>query len=401
MLRTMFKTALTTTPRKIILILSALLLSACSNIPDEPAYKTSNSTLPSGQNSFADYAQSTRQWLAQNRWFLSADKQAELDANSPFELLPQVPLAQRHGILLVHGLNDSPYSFVDIAPMLAKMGFHVRTLLLEGHGSRPADLINADHQHWQSLVRQQTELFKADVDKLWLGGFSTGANLVTDYALNDDDIQGLLLFSPGFKALRDIAQYAPLYSVFKDWIFTPSLTRQTNYVRYHTSPTNGYAQYYHTSQSVLDGLEARQYTRPVFIAISEDDSVLDVDNIRNLFETRMTHPANRLIWFGNPPGSEDSRVLHFNGKVPEFRVSNFSHMGLLFDPDNAYYGTNGTERICSNGQSDKHFRQCYQRKPVWYSAWGHTEGDKPHARLTFNPWFKQMSEIIRGVVFAD
>jgi esterase/lipase len=357
--------------------------------------------LPMGQTTFAAYTSSTRQWLKQNRWFLSTDVEAELDANSPFELMPQLPLSQRHGILLVHGLSDSPYSFVDVAPLLAKMGFHVRTLLLEGHGSRPADLINADHRHWQQLLREQVAIFKQHVDKLYLGGFSTGANLVTHYALDDPQIQGLVLFSPGFKAKTKYAKYAPVYSWFKDWLYTPSLKRQTNYVRYYHAPSNGFAQYYHTSQELLERLEEQTFDRPVFIAVSENDSVLDVKRTLALFENKLTHPANRLIWFGNRPDSKDARVTVLAGKVPAMKVSNFSHMGVLFDAQNPYYGIEGAQRICNNGQTNPHYRDCVNRKEVWYSAWGHTEADKAHARLTFNPWFKEMGEIIRSVVFGE
>lgn len=387
-----------------------LLLAGCSNIPNEPAYKASNSTLPIKHNSFAEYVASARAWLAKNRWFVSDDIETELNANAPYEIFPRQsplkrplipslnPQKKRRGILLVHGLSDSPYSFVDIAPMLADMGFHVRTLLLEGHGSRPADLIYADHQNWRLQVSQQVAIFKREVDQLYLGGFSTGANLVTHYALGDDEIQGLVLFSPGFKAKTKVAQLAPLASVFKDWLYTPSLVRQTNYVRYYHSPSNGYAQFYHTSKAVLDGLKAQTYHKPVFIAVSENDSVLDVHQILNLFQTRLTHPSSRLIWYGHNVDLSDPRVSLFAAKVPEMRVSNFSHMGLLFSPQNQYYGTQGSQRICNNGQSDAHYHDCIKRKPVWYSAWGHQEDNKAHARLTFNPWFNQMTEVIRSVL---
>lgn len=387
--------------RCLTLVLLLLLLSGCSHIPDEPAYKASNSRLPLGQSSFADYAQSTRAWLALHRWFLSPDQTAELNANTPFELSPQLPLRQSRGILLVHGLADSPYSFVDVAPMLAKMGFRVRTVLLEGHGSRPADLIDADHHNWQLLLAQQVAIFKGEVDKLYLGGFSTGANLVTRYALDDADIQGLVLFSPGFKAQTDYDKYAPLVSVFRDWLYTPSLARQTNYVRYFNSPSNGFAQYYHTSRDILDRLEQQAYQRPVFIALSENDSVVDVQRVLDLFQRRLTHPDSRLIWYGRPPNIADTRVMTFSAAVAAMKVSNFSHMGLLFAPGNDYYGRDGSQRICNNGQSNADHRRCRQNDEVWYSAWGYRESGKAHARLTFNPWFGEMGEIIRQVVFAD
>jgi esterase/lipase len=382
----------------LILLPLIAIITACSNIPDEPAYQASNTTLPIGQKTFSTYVSTTRQWLLQNRLILSDDRDAEIKANTPFEVLPQIKLRQKHGILLVHGLADSPYSFVDVAQGLSKMGFHVRTVLLEGHGSRPADLINADVEHWQSLVEQQVTIFKSQVDKLYLGGFSTGANLVTSYALSDPDIQGLVLISPGFKTKTNIDRFAPILSFFKDWVYAPSLKSQTNYVRYLTTPSNGFAQFYHTSADILFRLRKATYNKPVFIAVSAGDSVLNVQRTLDLFSTRMTHPENRLIWYGDKPDSSDSRIQAYSAKVPLFKVSNFSHMGLLFKPDNSYYGKNGSQRICNNGQDDQAFSRCVDNEEVWYSAWGYREANKAHARLTFNPWFDEMMDTIKQVI---
>lgn len=387
--------------RKLFAVLSLLFIASCSNVPNEAAYQPSPTSLPIGQQSFDEYAQSTRQWLAQNRLFVSKTPEAELKANTPFEVLPKIELAQSRGILLVHGLSDSPYSFVDIAPMLAEMGFQVRTILLEGHGSKPADLLDADSDNWQALLEQQVTIFKQEVDLLYLGGFSTGGNLVTSYALQDDEIQGLMLFSPGYKTSSDMARYAPLVSVFKDWLYTPSMKNETNYVRYLVAPSNAFAQFYHTSADILQRLEHREYTKPVFIAVSQTDSVLDVNKTLQLFSARMTNPKNRLIWYGNKPQSSDDRVRVFSGHVPDLKVSNFSHMGLLFNSNNPYYGSEGSQRICNNGQSNKAYWQCQKREEVWYSAWGYREADKAHARLTFNPWFDEMVATIREVFVAD
>ncbi|BBI59892.1 hypothetical protein HSBAA_11980 [Vreelandella sulfidaeris] len=48
------------------------------------------------------------------------------------------------------------------------------------------------------IIAHHAKLLAAEVDELWLGGFSTGGNLVTSHAFSDDNVDGLLLFSPGF-----------------------------------------------------------------------------------------------------------------------------------------------------------------------------------------------------------
>lgn len=352
-----------------------------------------------GQSSFGEYVRQTRHWLEQNREFMTDNTMAELNANTPYQMLPQMADKPRKGILLVHGLADSPYSFVDISPVLTSMGFVVRTILLQGHGSRPADLIDADADNWRELLEQQVALFKKDVDRLYLGGFSTGGNLVSSYAMSDDAIEGLVLFSPGFKANTEVDRLAPVVPMFTDWLYAPRLKGETNYVRYMVTPSNGFAQFYDTSAEVRFRLKKHKFDKPVFIALSESDSVIDVEKVLRLFSSRITHPASRLIWYGNPPQTDDDRVLIYPGNVPEYHISNYSHMGVLFRPDNHYYGKNGSERICDNGQVDnKLYNQCLNGGEIWYSAWGHVEDGKHHARLTFNPFFDDMVKVMKGVL---
>lgn len=385
--------------RQFFLILLIFSLSACVSTPREPSYQPSSSSLPMGQKSFDEYVSQTRQWLEQNRLFMTSNTNIELAANTPFEMLPRDLSRPKKGILLVHGLADSPYSFVDIAPVLASWGFHVRTILLQGHGSRPADLIDADADNWRELLEQQVKLFKQDVDELYLGGFSTGGNLVSSYAMGDDQIKGLVLFSPGFKSKMDLDRFSGLAPVFSDWLYAPSLKGETNYVRYMVSPSNGFAQFYDTSANILFRLKKRTFDKPVFMVVSEADSVIDVRKVLKLFSERFRHQDSRLIWYGEPPQTTDTRVLIYPGKVPKYNISNFSHMSVLFRPDNSYYGINGTERICDNGQVDnKLYSQCLNGGEIWYSAWGLVEKGKHHARLTFNPYFEQMIEVIKGVL---
>ena len=379
----------------------AALISSCTQTPSHPLYMQSQGHYTgTGFDSFAAYQKATRRWLKSNRVFLSEDKSAELEMNMPFSVEPvsERTSAGSRGIILVHGLGDSPWSFRDLAQEFAKRGYLVRTLLLAGHGTRPADMLSIDDTEWEALVREQIAILKQDVDEISLGGFSTGANLVTSYAVEDPDVQSLFLFSPAFRSDEQFDFMAPVAATFKDWLFTPDPLKVTNKARYSTVPLNGFAQYYQTSATVQDKLTSHTFDRPVFIATSEADSVVDIRETLTLFETRFTHPASRLAWFGSAAQTNDFRVKSFPGRVPEFNISNFSHMGILFSPENSYYGRQAPYRMCNNGQTEIQRAQCEQGGTVWYSAWGYQEDGKAHARLTFNPYFKQMLKQIEKVI---
>ncbi|WP_354685184.1 alpha/beta fold hydrolase [Cupriavidus necator] len=69
-------------------------------------------------------------------------------------------------------------------------------MLLPGHGTRPEDLLDVTLEDWQRVVQEQADALRRDVAQVYLGGFSTGANLALDYAYAHPDVAGLVLFSP-------------------------------------------------------------------------------------------------------------------------------------------------------------------------------------------------------------
>lgn len=366
-------------------VLAALLLAACTTRAaiDPPAPATS----------FAQYRSDTLQAMRAERSFQSPDREAELAWNAPQEWRPPSSDPERRpqkGVLLVHGLGDSPWSFHDIGPVLAAQGFLVRTVLLPGHGTRPEALLPVTAAHWRQVVHAQAQLLERDVDgPVFMGGFSTGANLALEYAYGQPEIAGLLLFSPGFKSVP-FDWIAPLLARIRPWVLRPDgvLPHQTP-VRYENLPINAFAQFYQTSARARE-LLARPYDKPVFMVVAQHDSVLDTDYLLHTFRQRFTHPRSRLVWYGSRPGEAlgESRILVREDRLPAQRISQFSHMGLLFSPANALYGVQGSLRVCQNGQSGDITEACQGGAPVWYSDWGYREEGKVHARLTFNPYFE-------------
>lgn len=376
---------------RLALLLSLLTLQACAS-----------SDAPLGQASFAAYRQQTLEWIQANRTFQTDDHAAELAWNAPREWRPRG--VARRGILLVHGLGDSPFSFNDVGQTLADQGFLVRTVLLPGHGSKPADMLDVTLKQWQQVVREQTRILENEVPAVYLGGFSTGANLVLDYAYEHPEIAGLVLFSPAFRPENTYAWLTQYIGWFRPWLASPNdgIRPMQTPVRYLNVPTNGFAQFYRSALLAQDHLAERLYTKPVFIAITQHDSVLDTAYVLDTFNARFSHPASRLIWYGDNPATaaKTPRVLVRNDYLPQDRIAQFSHMGLMFSPDDPLYGKDGKQRICWNGQQAEDMQKCLNGEPVWYSDWGHREPGKVFARLTFNPYFEWQTGVMTGVLGA-
>ncbi|WP_078742471.1 alpha/beta hydrolase [Pseudomonas fluorescens] len=377
---------------KLLYALMAVSLAGCARPPAQ--------IVQPAPASFADYRQQTLTHIERDRNFLNSDHTLELNWNVPREWIPEQPNAR--GVLLVHGLGDSPGSFLDVAKQLASEGYRVRTVLLPGHGTKPADMLEASLDDWRRTVEQQVALLSKEVDFVYLGGFSTGANLVVDYAMDDQSIAGLLLFSPAFKSNLFIDWMTPWLATVKPWLRQPTgTTPQQTPMRYQNVPTYGFAQYYLSSTAVRSKLASREFLRPVLVVSAAHDSVVDVAFVRDTFNRRFPNPASRMIWYGDLAKELQSpRMLVRSDRLPAEKISQFSHMGVLFSPDNPQYGRQGSERLCNNGQSETAYQKCQSGDPVWYSEWGYRELGRVHARLTYNPYFAWQSQIMTQVLEA-
>ncbi|NVL31549.1 alpha/beta hydrolase, partial [Pseudomonas syringae pv. actinidiae] len=111
--------------------------------------------------SFEDYRQRTVELIRNQRTFQTDDHATELGWNDPRQWTPTG--TPKGGVLLVHGLGDSPWSFHDVAQKLADQGYLVRTVLLPGHGTKPQDMLDVRLEQWQQVVREQAQLLSREV----------------------------------------------------------------------------------------------------------------------------------------------------------------------------------------------------------------------------------------------
>ena len=385
----MAKTALWRAAICLAMIALAVMLMACAKVSERAPMP------PRGQADFAAYAMETRSFVAERRQIVSDRPFEEIAWNSPAEWRPASPAGK--GVLLIHGLGDSPFSFVDVGPMLAEAGFLARAILLPGCGTRPEDLIGIELDDWRQAVGEQAALLAKEVGEVYLGGFSTGANLALDYALSNPSIEGLVLFSPALKSDASIAFLAPVAAMIMDWVAKPPENlRERSLVRYDMVPTDAMALWWRSTRILIP---IKPFPGPALVILSEKDSVVDVLKVAGDFDKRFPHPSSRLIWYGSPEKVQGltDRLLIKPANLPDWRIVSFSHMGALFSPDNPEYGRDGAQRLCHNGQSRELFEKCLVASQISYSAYGDAPEDIPAARLTFNPWFDWQAEILRQV----
>ena len=111
------------------------------------------------------------------------------------------------GVLLLHGMSDSPYSLRALAKTLAERGYRVVGLRLPGHGTAPSGLTHITMQDMSGAVRLAMRHLSSKLGEkpIHIVGYSTGAALALGFAL--DEIEGkvspkpasLVLISPAIR----------------------------------------------------------------------------------------------------------------------------------------------------------------------------------------------------------
>lgn len=121
--------------------------------------------------------------------------------NRSFEFPRDQPGA---GVLLLHGMSDSPYSLLNEGQRLHEAGAWVVGLRIPGHGTAPSGLVEVRWQDMAAAVQLAVRHLRDKVGEqpIYLVGYSNGGALAVNYALSTladsalPGVAGLVLISP-------------------------------------------------------------------------------------------------------------------------------------------------------------------------------------------------------------
>jgi carboxylesterase len=100
------------------------------------------------------------------------------------------------GCLLIHGFRSCPFEMKEYGQYLNDLGFTVKTCLLPGHGTEPADLLNVKWEQWLGEVENSFESLQKKSNKIFVAGLSTGGSLAL-YLASKQNVDGVIALAPG------------------------------------------------------------------------------------------------------------------------------------------------------------------------------------------------------------
>ncbi|MEE3252637.1 MAG: alpha/beta fold hydrolase [Nitrospinota bacterium] len=391
-----------------------LSLSACNGSMGS-RHKPSYLRTPLPEKNFAQYINKTKNLIVNATKGKLEPKWVE--ARLPFEFKPNKNKCGNSqpyikGILLIHGLTDSPFMLRDIGNEFNKECYWVRSILLPGHGTIPGDLLNIKYSEWITATDAGIESFKKIVDELYIFGFSTGATLTLHHVLRKnepDNIKGLILISPGIKentslgfvagGLATLGKFLPRAA----WL---DVLPDNDKVKYESFPANAGAQFHYLTKEMRGLADKKIIKMPLFIAISSKDATVDPLLAKDFFCNRTQHPRNFMTWYTGDANIKEKNTICPGGTIKTKSISNktlgvlnYSHLSLPVSPANNYYGKNGEYKNCLAYTAEiDALKQCEQKinvnSKVKYGEKNDENEGHPVRRLTFNPDFKNMMEEI-------
>jgi pimeloyl-ACP methyl ester carboxylesterase len=209
------------------------------------------------------------------------------DGNAPYIL--------HHGevtekvMVLFHGLSDSPFYFRSIAQFIFQQGNNVIVVLMPGHGKKQADEDMQDSalaDRWRAHVSEIID-YAANLGKQrYLGGFSTGGALATEYILqHPESVKGLMLFSGALALDPSVESMANIWGI--QWLAKmldgEYRTQGPNPYKYPSVARFSAFELTEVIFSIRDLIEqGAPLNLPIFVAHSLADTTIPIIGVKNL-----------------------------------------------------------------------------------------------------------------------
>jgi esterase/lipase len=304
---------------------------------------------------FNDYIELMRNIIVEARPDLTLENSKLIvEANSPFIRLPKTSSPQ-NGILLIHGLFDSPFFLQDIADYFVTKDFLVYAVLLPGHGTVPADLLSIKYQEWIKCIDYGMNTLAAQVKNIYVAGYSLGATLALHHTLQQQLCKAIFMLAPAFKPKSTLryflARYHKLFSWIADKLKWYQIKENNNFAKYNCYTFNAGYQACLLMTKLRSLMKEKNLEIPVFMSLTSDDETVS-DNAALSFFLHHQHPHSQLILYSNDTITyPDPRINLRPSAYPGEKILNFSHICLPISPENNYFGKNSSYRDFSHYQN--------------------------------------------------
>jgi alpha-beta hydrolase superfamily lysophospholipase len=198
----------------------------------------------------------------------------ETNLNHSFELVSDKP---RGGVLLLHGMSDSPYVLRALGRKLHEQGYQVVGMRMPGHGTIPSGLRHISHSDMTAAVRIGMRHLDDQLEgkPIHMVGYSNGAPLAIEFTLDALEGNGnpvpasLVLISPalGIHPAAGMARFLDNLSFLPgldSWSYT-EIESEFDPFKYNSFATNAADVVYSLTRSVARRVKQRAKAAPEIV----------------------------------------------------------------------------------------------------------------------------------------
>lgn len=191
-------------------------------------------------------------------------------------------------LLLVHGINSSPYAWRKMAPRLAAGGFHVHVLRLPGFAEPVREYGRYSVEDWLAKVESEIARLRAQHRRVLIVAQSLGGAITLRHILDHpDSVDGVALLSPAIEVSNRRSPLLPTrfwHQVCQGLVFTTLVTSSFDNDARDPAEIDSSHETLFTPRRVIDQTfelvdanrgHAPEIKIPLIMFLSQGDNVID------------------------------------------------------------------------------------------------------------------------------
>jgi alpha-beta hydrolase superfamily lysophospholipase len=239
------------------------------------------------------------------------------------------PAVVTGGVLLLHGMTDSPNTLRHLADKFQAKGFYVLNLRLPGHGTLTGELDRMQWQDWYAAAKLGARHVAMQLEPeqpFYILGYSNGASLTLKYAMDSIKDPGsrtpdhLFLLSPMI-AVDSLARFSRLFN----WLGQLEFFEQSRWLeiypeydphKYNSFPMNAGLQSYKLTMTVKEQIqnmaingELEQLPPVLSFQSLVDKTVITSAVLDDLYERLPVNGSELVLFDVNHVGELEEYVL--------------------------------------------------------------------------------------------
>lgn len=305
-----------------------------------------------------------------------------LIALGPKQYSPSAPNSHQHGVLIIHGLLDTCSSMNSLYDSFCQQHYHVKSVLLPGHGRTPSDLQRTSESAWRECVDMAYHELSQEVNTITIIGLSTGATLACHLA-SRYPVSHLILFAPAFKLKRAPKLIVHGLNKLNDYLGPLGLhwlTKRDERCphKYESIPTHSVYQLQKLMDHVSLALKAKPLACKILAIVSADDETISSSKAMDIV-LKQANKNNKILLYSTEVTNHQPQIEVIASAIPQKQILNFSHVNMHIAPWHPRYGEHQFSK-------ENYIGATTRRNIKKYAS--------VFKRITYNPYYEHQLQII-------